>query len=152
MMPKNVTEATVSAQKVLVYATSARGLLVFDEPDFPQVPLQVPGGTIEPEEDPADAACREFLEETGIPLPQRPKPLCHSSYRFVRDGIAQLHARHFFHCRLTGEYPAQWENWETSASDGSAPVRFRLFWLDLGKARERLGLQMGVFLGAVSGS
>lgn len=48
-------------RKVLICATSRRGLLVFDEPDYPDVPLQVPGGTVEPDEDLQAAAVREFL-------------------------------------------------------------------------------------------
>lgn len=52
--------------KALIYATSRRGLLVFEEPDFPEVPLQVPGGTIDVGEEPEVAAVREFLEETGL--------------------------------------------------------------------------------------
>ena len=54
------------ARKALIYATSPRGLLVFDEPDFPSVPTQVPGGTIDAGETPMEAAYREFEEETGL--------------------------------------------------------------------------------------
>ncbi len=50
-------------EKALIYATTSRGLLVFDEPDFPEVPLQVPGGTVEVGEPVIDAARREFGEE-----------------------------------------------------------------------------------------
>ena len=36
------------ALKVLIYATWRDGLLVFDEPDFPLVQWQVPGGRSRP--------------------------------------------------------------------------------------------------------
>lgn len=61
------------AHKVLIYATWRGRLLVFDEPDFPEIEFQVPGGTVEPGEATATAALREFTEETGL-KPNR--PLC----------------------------------------------------------------------------
>ena len=55
-------------RKVMIYAMGPRGLLVFREPDFPDVPLQVPGGTVEDGETFEAGACREFAEETGLVL------------------------------------------------------------------------------------
>ena len=55
----------VLIEKALVYGTTSHGLLVFDEPDFPEVPIQVPGGTVEAGEQVIDAARREFGEEPG---------------------------------------------------------------------------------------
>lgn len=52
--------------KVLIYATWNDRLLVFEEPDFPETPLQVPGGTVDAGEDILAAAYREFAEETGL--------------------------------------------------------------------------------------
>ncbi len=49
-----------------MHATSSRGLLVFEEPDFPEVGVQVPGGTVEPDEGVLAAARRELHEETGL--------------------------------------------------------------------------------------
>lgn len=68
------------ALKVLIYATWRDRLLGFDEPDFPEVALQVPGGTVETGEDIAAAALREFSEETGI-LPET--PLARSSFMTI---------------------------------------------------------------------
>lgn len=57
-------------RKVLIYGTSSSGLLVFDEPEFSEVPIQVPGGTVDPDEDIFEAARREFheppLEEAAL--------------------------------------------------------------------------------------
>lgn len=77
--------------KVLIYATASRGLLVFSEPDFPEIPLQVPGGTIDAGEDPLPAARREFSEETGLTAPDL-RPLGRfDQLAQTRDGPLMLH-------------------------------------------------------------
>jgi 8-oxo-dGTP pyrophosphatase MutT (NUDIX family) len=51
--------------KVVAYVTYDNQLLVFEQPDFPEAGIQVPGGTIEHGETGKAAASRETLEETG---------------------------------------------------------------------------------------
>ncbi|MFV0383904.1 aminotransferase class IV [Paracoccus sp. (in: a-proteobacteria)] len=128
-----------AGRKVLIYATSARGLLVFDEPDFPDVPLQVPGGTVEPDETPAIAAARELLEETGIAAPT----LCHLADRWFTDRHARLWCRSYFHAILPADLPESWLHAEAHASNGAVPIRFRLHWLSVPEARQRLGMGQG---------
>jgi len=41
-------------------------LLLFTHPDFPDAPIQIPGGTVEQDEAIEDALSREILEETGL--------------------------------------------------------------------------------------
>jgi 8-oxo-dGTP pyrophosphatase MutT (NUDIX family) len=91
--------------KVLIYGTWQGRVLVFDEPDFPDLALQVPGGTVEAGEDVVTAAAREFFEETGIAAPVQPRLLMQADYRFERDGQSILHHRHFFHLPLEGAFP-----------------------------------------------
>ena len=41
-------------------------LLLFTHVDYPDAPIQIPGGSIEPDEDPLLAAKRELAEESGL--------------------------------------------------------------------------------------
>ncbi len=129
----------MSVRKALIYATGARGLLVFDEPDFPEVPLQIPGGTIDPGETPIFAAAREFAEETGLACPPL-RALGGFDYRRDDAGTARLYRRHYFHARLTGDLPSQWLHTEHHASNGAEPIRFRLHFVTLAEASRHLGL------------
>ncbi len=130
------------ALKVLIYATWRDLLLVFDEPDFPEIELQVPGGTVEAGEDIAAAARREFSEETGI-LPKTPlTPLGVNDYRFAKDGSDVCHRRHYFHIPLEGEQPSTWLHREMTPFSGGGPILFRFFWLGFDDAQVRLGYGM----------
>lgn len=95
--------------KVLIYATLRERLLVFAEPDSPQMPLQVPGGTVDPGEDVHLAAYREFEEETGIKVRDGMAHLETVDYAFPDEQGTELHRRHCFHLRLRDEQPETWE-------------------------------------------
>lgn len=130
------------AHKVLIYAIWQDRLLVFDEPDFPEVELQVPGGTMEPGESPEIAARREFVEETGLTPTDAFAPLVTQDYRFSKDGRPICHRRHYFHVALTGDQRQTWIHQEMTPFGGGEPIRFRFFWLGLDEARQRLGYGM----------
>ncbi len=130
------------ALKVLIYATWRDWLLVFDEPDFPDVQWQVPGGTVEDGEDLAEAASREFHEETGL----TPGPFTQigiHDYRFVlKSGGTVFHRRHYFHADLDGDQRSTWLHRELTPFGGGEPILFRFFWISLADARTRLGYGM----------
>lgn len=130
------------AHKVLIYATWRKHLLVFDEPDFPDVDLQVPGGTMEPGESPEAAALREFVEETGLAPPAALLPLATQDYRFTKDGRQICHRRHYFHAPLAGEQRQTWLHLEMTPDSGGPPIRFRFFWLSQSEGGNRLGYGM----------
>ncbi|EPE98946.1 NUDIX hydrolase [Rhizobium grahamii] len=130
------------ALKVLIYATWRDRLLVFDEPDFPEIALQVPGGTVEAGEDIGAAALREFSEETGIPPKTLLLPLTIHDYRFLKHGAEIRHRRHYFHVALEGEQPATWMHREMTPFSGGEPILFRFFWLGYEEASMRLGYGM----------
>ncbi|OCP37769.1 NUDIX hydrolase [Ensifer sp. LC163] len=131
-----------NAHKVLIYATWREHLLVFDEPDFPDIDLQVPGGTMEPGESPEAAALREFAEETGLAPPTIVLPLATQDYRFTKNGRQICHRRHYFHVKLAGEQRETWLHLEMTPFSGGPPIRFRFFWLSQSEARNRLGYGM----------
>jgi 8-oxo-dGTP pyrophosphatase MutT (NUDIX family) len=128
----------VDALKAYVYATWKDRLLVFDEPDFPEIGFQIPGGTLDPGETFSDCAAREFVEETGLPCPVL-RHLLTDDYGFLRDGQSICHRRSYFHGKLEGNYPESWIHLETSPSGGGDPIRFRFSWMPLAIARIKLG-------------
>lgn len=127
--------------KVLIYATWKDRLLVFDEPDFPEILPQVPGGTVEPGEALIVAAQREFAEESGLTPVPPPIFLVSATYAILRDGEHILHNRHFYHIALSGPFCDSWTNLEMFPHGSDVPVTFRFFWLSLAQAEVRLGYE-----------
>lgn len=119
--------------KAYVYLTCGTELLVFSEPDFPDVGLQVPGGTLDPGESYLQAARREFSEETGLSLDIALESFADQDriLKNVPDCLDGLHRRRHFHGSVPEKPAAEWEHFESSPSAGGPPIRFRLFWLDL---------------------
>ena len=112
-------------RKVVVYATWNQHLLVFSEPDFPELGLQVPGGTVETGEDIEMAARREFTEETGLAAPPVFDRLGEALYSFESEnfetGATRFeHLRTYFHTTLDHAPATPWE-WTEATPDGSGP-------------------------------
>jgi len=128
--------------KVLIYATRNEQILVFQEPDYAHIPLQIPGGTINDGEEPAMAAYREFHEETGILRTSGIRFLECLEYVYFGTATAQVHRRHCFHLPLEGDFPAQWQHYEMFPADEAKPILFNLFWLPFEQAQVQLGLEM----------
>jgi 8-oxo-dGTP pyrophosphatase MutT (NUDIX family) len=142
--------AIVERQKVLIYATCRERLLVFDQPDFPDVELQVPGGTVDPGEAVLAAAQREFCEETGLPCPDQMNLLATVLYDFHKSDGLHRHRRSFFHAPLHAPVAEMWEHHENFPDGGGKPIRFRFFWMSLAQANDRLGYGMNQLLDRIS--
>ena len=53
-------------QRTYAYITNQGRLLLFRQPAFPEAGIQVPAGTVQPQEDVSSAVLRESEEETGL--------------------------------------------------------------------------------------
>ena len=137
----------VNRRKVYAYITHRDCVLVFTHPGAPEAGIQVPGGSLEEGEDPEAGALREAMEETGRNDLQVERFLG----RVVRDmtdyGMDEVHDRHFYHLRCTGEPPECWGHGEFTPSDGSpGPIPFDFFWLHLAADTPDLVADMGQML------
>ena len=142
------TESQIWVEKVVAYITSGDRLLVFNHPKHPEAGIQVPGGTIEPDESPAEAVLREAQEETGLDNLEIRSFLGIQELDCSPVGIAEIHRRHVYHLELIGEAPETWRHWEHYPSDGSpGPIEFGFYWVKYpGEVPELSGLQ-GALLG-----
>ena len=118
--------------KAFAYITSGHHLLAFRHPDVPEAGIQVPAGTVEPDENPQQAAVREACEETGLSdltlagfLGEQIRPM-------VDFGVEETHHRYFYHLLLASELLTTWRHAEMHPSDGTTePITFEFFWVDL---------------------
>lgn len=104
-------------RKAFAYITNGSRLLVFEHPDHPDAGIQVPAGTIEPDEEPADAVMREAFEETGLAGLKLATFLGESERDMSDFGIPEIHRRYFYHLLREGDCPESWLHYETSPSD-----------------------------------
>lgn len=119
-----------SPTKVFAYITNQDCLLVFSHPDFPEAGIQVPAGTVEPDETLQEAVLREAYEETGLAELKLIGYLGSCIYDMSPWGGHRSQHRHFFHLELDGEAPSVWQHYETSG-DQRDPILFELFWAKL---------------------
>jgi GrpB-like predicted nucleotidyltransferase (UPF0157 family)/8-oxo-dGTP pyrophosphatase MutT (NUDIX family) len=129
-------------RKAVIYAlknADSPQVLVFDHVQYPEVSPQVPAGTVDPNETPAEGAHREFLEETGFQLTN---PLTFlGSYVFYKPQSGQFHERFCFAIRGDG-LPESWTH-EVTGTGEDQKLAFRYYWLPIAEATDRLQARLG---------
>ena len=144
--------------KVLVYVLRRRGagggggggqlqLLVHEHRDVPEAGVQVPAGTVEPGENPADAAARELFEESGLRLPAGRSLELIREYRWFNPHAGTWHRRHVFVADLD-EPRDRWEHVVTGAGE-DRDMLFCYRWLDLADAEHGLCGDQGGSIGFI---
>ncbi|HJF32241.1 MAG TPA: NUDIX domain-containing protein [Sporosarcina psychrophila] len=100
-------------RKVLAYITKGedaeREILVFEQKDFPEAGLQVPGGSIEEDELLIDALYREIEEETGINRDELVLKGKVNKTNYFPEHKNVVYERNIFHLAFIGEVHAGWD-------------------------------------------
>lgn len=136
-------------EKAVGYVVHRGRLLVFTHDDFPMevTGVQVPAGSIDEGESPAEAVVREVEEETGLEA-RIVRSLGVETYD-RRPAKPEMHERHFFHLEVVDpEVPERWACGEQDPSDGGQPVRWTCWWMEL-KDAHVLAAGLGARLGGI---
>jgi 8-oxo-dGTP pyrophosphatase MutT (NUDIX family) len=132
-------------RRAYAYITNRSRLLLFTHPDFPEVGVQVPAGTVQPEEDPVAAVMREAREETGLADLEFVGYLGFLEREMSEFGRPEIQETLFYHLRCPGNPPESWRHNETSGAT-VAPIRFDFFWATLPNGVPELIALNGVML------
>lgn len=119
-------------QKVVAYIICRGRLLVFRQPESPEAGVQVPAGTMDPDESPYAAVLREAREETGLDNLAIRAYLGARDFQFERpSGERERVRRHYFHLTCdTADVTRRWIHLETNPSEGpKRPIPFELYWV-----------------------
>ncbi len=126
-------------KKVYAYITHGEQLLVFNHVDFPEAGIQVPGGTLEPDELPESAVLREALKETGLEGLQLAAYLGCDEIQILDGNPGEQHQRHFYHLLCPDEVPENWQHYESHPSEGPlVPILFDFYWIPIAEAKKAL--------------
>jgi 8-oxo-dGTP pyrophosphatase MutT (NUDIX family) len=116
--------------KVYAYITHRRRLLVFAHPNSPEAGIQVPGGSVELDEDPEAAVLREAKEETGLPGLRLIRALGEDYYDMRQFGREEIQHRCFYHLACDSTPAETWIHGEFDRS-GRLLHPFHFFWANL---------------------
>lgn len=131
--------------KVLAYILRAhntqREVLVFEHRDFPEAGIQVPAGTVDPDEPFETALFREIQEESGL----TPAQLQLVAKLTEDDEPGEWPKRwHVYHLVPTLSLPDTWAHTVAGAGEDAGMV-FNYYWLPLAEGAQRINRQ-GQFL------
>lgn len=100
-------------KKVYAYITCAEKLLVFSQADFTEAWIQVPGGTMEPDELPESAVLREAHEETGLEGLHLAAYLGCDEINLLGSNPGEQHQRHFYLLLCPDNVSENWQHYES---------------------------------------
>ena len=99
-------------------------LLVFSHKDYPDVPVQIPGGTVEEGEDLITALRREIYEESGLKEFKIIKRIGEINYY---NDLNQKFKRHFYLIRVSKTTSDTWEH-KVGGKGEDKGLIFKYFW------------------------
>lgn len=140
-----------TAGKAYAYITHRCQLLLFRHHFAPEAGIQVPGGTVQPGEDPAMAVLREAYEETGLRHLSL-NVFLGVSVRHMDDfpesfSPGTIHHRYFFHLKCAEEPSRTWRHYERHGPAAERdPIAFDFFWATLPNEIPELIVDQGQFL------
>ncbi|MBP2111222.1 NUDIX hydrolase [Paenibacillus silagei] len=120
-------------RKVLAYITYNDKLLVFTHRDAPEAGVQVPAGTVEPDESVEDALYREIAEESGIEQQELRLVKHLKTYLYYAEHKQQRHERHVYWLEFVHEPLPAWEH-RISAAGEDAGLVFDYYWVPVQEA------------------
>jgi putative (di)nucleoside polyphosphate hydrolase len=131
------TDQTPNVQKAFAYVTRrpvhGPEIVVFTHTD-PESGIQVPKGTVEGGETPAEAALREVYEECGLGGLRLVRHLATDTVHFPNDPKnRQIQQRYFYEVRAPASTPERWRH-RVSAGAGDAGLTFTCFWLHVSQS------------------
>ena len=118
-------------KRVFTYITFRSQLLVLDHVNQPDLLMQIPGGTIEVGELPAEAAIREAEEETGLSGLTLKSFLGDFEQDLSSLGRADTIHAYFYHLEVTDTPPMRWQHSEKDPHNRVEPILFELYWVKL---------------------
>lgn len=151
---RNQTKPTKTRRRVYAYVTSKQGVLILEHPEHPEAGLQVPGGTIETDETPAEAARREVFEETTLEITAEPVLLGRHRFDMREFDMDEQQDAWFYQLHSTEETQKSWLHEERFPSDqtGAEPIPFRLYWAALPYGGKPLIAHHGKYLDQLQAS
>jgi 8-oxo-dGTP pyrophosphatase MutT (NUDIX family) len=137
----------IERQKAFAYITRGLRLLVFEHRDAPEAGIQVPAGSIEPDETPEAGALREASEETGLTALRLDGFLGDCWWDRSPYGVDEKHHRYFYHLICEQETAERWTHGESTPSEGEqAYIPFVLYWVNLPDGVPELAGEHGIML------
>ncbi len=118
-------------QRVFTYITRADQLLILEYVDGRYLQPQIPGGTLESGELPAQAALREAYEETGLSALRLVKCLGSFTRDLTDIGRNETIVAWFFHLHTDEVTAESWRHFECDSSEGLGPIELALSWVPL---------------------